>query len=244
VVAVSPPLQERLQKLRDEVLLIPNGVEVAHFAATEQADPAPDILAELERTCPGRRTVVGLVGHLGDRVDTAMLQAVVDRGHAVLLVGPLQRSASPGRMDALIEQDGVCWVGPRSYRDLPAVFACADVWLLPYADTEFNRASFPLKLLEYLAAGRRVVATDLPAVGWLGTDLVATGNDPMSFADAVDAATATPSSRSEREARLRFAGGHSWAGRVELLARAIGLALNETPAPSPAPDLSTIPRGI
>ena len=42
------------------------------------------------------------------------------------------------------------------YDKLGSALADVTVCLLPYADTDFNRASFPLKILEYLAAGRRV----------------------------------------------------------------------------------------
>jgi teichuronic acid biosynthesis glycosyltransferase TuaH len=222
-------------------------VDVDHFAATESAVPARDVLAEVTRRCPGRATVVGLVGHLGDRIDAELVRAVAARGHAVLLVGPLQRSMAPARREALLGVDGVCWVGPRSYQDLPSILACADVWLLPYGDSEFNRASFPLKLLEYLAAGRRVVATDLPAVRWLETDLIAAASAPDSFADAVDAATATSPTAAERAARREFAADHSWARRVEVLARAIGLATDSrtcAPAASPASAASPAPAPI
>ena len=56
---------------------------------------------------------------------------------------------------------------------------------MPYRDTPFNRGSFPLKTLEYLAAGRAVVATDLPAIRWLNTDLISVATTPAAFADHV-----------------------------------------------------------
>jgi teichuronic acid biosynthesis glycosyltransferase TuaH len=88
------------------------------------------------------------------------------------------------------------------------------VGVVPYQPTAFNRASFPLKLLEYLGAGLPVVATDLPSVRWLDTDLVHVADDPVSFADEVERAIAASDDGHERERRLHLAAEHSWSSRA------------------------------
>jgi teichuronic acid biosynthesis glycosyltransferase TuaH len=97
------------------------------------------------------------------------------------------------------------------------------VGLVPYRDTVFNRASFPLKTLEYLAAGRGAVATDLPAIRWLHTDLVDVASDPVAFADAVDRALPLPRSSSLVARRQALARDHGWDRRAAAFAAAIGL---------------------
>ncbi len=62
--------------------------------------------------------------------------------------------------------------GREQFEDLPGYLAAMDVGLVPYGATEFNRWSFPMKTLEYLAAGLPVVSTSLPAVRWLDTALI------------------------------------------------------------------------
>jgi teichuronic acid biosynthesis glycosyltransferase TuaH len=181
-------------------------------------DPAPPGIDT------GGEPLVGFVGIVGDRVDTAVLEAVLDSGVHLLLVGPSQRTASPGRLQRLLARPEVHWVGPRDYRDLPQVLAAADVWLLPYGNSAFNRASFPLKVLEYLAAGRRVVATDLPAVRWLDTDLVAVADSPERFAHTVLAELGSELTEAEALRRSGFADGHGWEARVRGLAEQMGLA--------------------
>ena len=230
VAAVSPPLVDALRSLGVAALLIPNGVDVDHFATTMTARPPADIVAELAAATGRTSRVVGFVGHLGDRIDADLVAAVADRDCTVLLVGPRQRTSTPGRLDALLDRPNVCWIGPRDYTELPSVLAAADVWMVPYGDSDFNRASFPLKLLEYLAAGRRVVATDLPAVHWLQTDLVSVASTPNGFADAVQAALAEPLTAAESARRIEFAAGHGWAERVRLLAESIALTEAAEPA--------------
>jgi teichuronic acid biosynthesis glycosyltransferase TuaH len=188
--------------------------------------PSAEVAAKLN----GSSRVVGFVGHLGDRIDADLIAAVADRDCTVLLVGPRQRTSTPGLLDALLARPNVCWVGPQDYADLPSVLAAADVWMVPYGDTDFNRASFPLKLLEYLAAGRRVVATDLPAVRWLDTDLVSVAATASGFADAVQAALAEPLTAAESGRRVEFASRHGWPERVRLLAESIALTEAAVPA--------------
>jgi teichuronic acid biosynthesis glycosyltransferase TuaH len=99
---------------------------------------------------------------------------------------------------------------------MPAYLASLDVGLTPYADTSFNRASFPLKTLDYLAAGLPCVATPSPAVDWLDTDLVVTADSAEDFAEsAVRAATGGHDGRVA--VRKEFAERHSWEARARTL---------------------------
>src|SRR5690606_3641387 len=97
-----------------------------------------------------------------------------------------------------------------------------DVGVTPYADSEFNRSSFPLKTLEYLAAGKAVVSTAMPAVEWLQTDLITVAG-PDDFGRRTRAATACANEPMLVERRIAFAASHSWKQRAMAFARAIGL---------------------
>lgn len=221
VVTVSATLTADWQARGAQVVQIPNGVDAELFAGTDRA-PWPD-----DVDLP--RPVVGFVGHLSERIDLAVLEAVADRGHSLLLVGPRQMTFDLARMDALLARPNVCWVGAKPFDRLPSYLRVMDVGLLPYADSAFNRASFPLKVLEYLAAGRPAVATDLPAVRWLDTDLIAVGRDPAGVAAAVDRVLAAPPDPALVERRRRFAAEHSWDRRAAQFAEVLGLDATPTP---------------
>ena len=87
----------------------------------------------------------------------------------------------------------------------------------------FTRASFALKALEYLAAGRRVVRTALPALQWLDTGFVTTAVGATDFAEAVRRSLDTPLTADEVLARRQFAAGHTWPQRARVFAEASGL---------------------
>lgn len=214
VVAVSPVLAQSLAQRGVAPVVIPNGCDVELFSgATLPSEGTPPTVA--------------FVGHLSDRVDVALIHAVAERGVRVLLVGPAQETMSSGHFDALIAHPSVQWVGAVPYADLPRHLSAATTCLLPYTDTEFNRASFPLKALEYLAAGRRVVGTDLPALRWLGTDLVTIADGPQAFVDAVVQSLAEPLTAAEVARRRELAAGHTWTQRARSFAEASGLVTSD-----------------
>jgi teichuronic acid biosynthesis glycosyltransferase TuaH len=214
IVAVSQVLVERFERMGYNAHLIPNGCDADAFRVT--ADP------------PGRvidipHPVAAMVGQLSDRVDLAYLEAVADRGLSLLLIGPRHPVGDEARLGALLARSNVYWVGPKSFAQLPSYLRVADVCLLPYADSAFNQASFPLKVLEYLAAGQGVVATDLPAVRWLETDLVTVASTPTSFADSACALATHAPDTGLRARRAEFAAQHSWTARGVALAGLLGL---------------------
>ena len=151
-------------------------------------------------------------------------QSIKARAPGFLLVFFIYRRGNTGqkvqtrRWLNLRRRSNVRWVGSKPFSALPGYLRLIDVGLTPYADTAFNRASFPLKTLEYLAAGRAVVATPLPANDWLGTDLITVAADPAAFAAEVAARLGTPRSAELVERRRAFARRHSWARRAETMA--------------------------
>lgn len=59
--------------------------------------------------------------------------------------------------------DRVQWLGIVPHGDVPGLLHRSDIAVSPLDDIESYRVSFPAKLLEYMAAGCAVVATDIPA---------------------------------------------------------------------------------
>jgi len=216
VVAVSQTLLDHWARPGRDVRLIPNGVDYELFAGTDEAALPEDV------TLPP--PIAGFIGHLSTRIDVALLEAVAARGHSVLLVGPRQLTFELLRMTTLLDRPNVQWVGPKPFADLPSYMRVIDVGLVPYADSPFNRASFPLKTLEYLAGGRGAVSTSLPSVLWLDSDLITRADGPDAFADATAAALGSERTPDLVQRRRTFAARHSWARRAETFADVLELA--------------------
>jgi len=100
-----------------------------------------------------------------------------------------------------------------------------DVGLTPYTDSAFNRASFPLKTLEYLAAGKPVVSSDLPASRRLReeTSEIRLAGNADEFARLVLDAVKQSYDPAAVMHRRAVAREHSWAARASTLAGLTGL---------------------
>jgi glycosyltransferase involved in cell wall biosynthesis len=224
VIAANPIVADQWRARGHDPIVVPYGCDIDHFAAVDDA-PLP---TDVDLSGP----VAGFVGHLNSRTNLALLEAVADREISLLIVGPRDESFEPRRVRTLLSRDRVNAVGPKPFSELPSYHRLIDVGLVPYADSPFNRGSFPLKTIEYLAAGRPVVASDLPATRSLGIDLVTIASQPDAFATAVDqwlAPSAEPTS--SLRARCRAAAeSHSWADRAIDFARSIGITTRTTPS--------------
>jgi teichuronic acid biosynthesis glycosyltransferase TuaH len=216
VVAISDVLASRWRPAGVPTHTIPNGVDAELYRHCDDAPLPPDV------TLPAPRA--GFIGHLSERIDVTLLESVVDAGVSLLLVGPRSPRLADPQLQRLLTRPQVQWVGAKPFEQLPSYVRCIDVGLTPYGKNDFNQASFPLKTLEYLAAGRPVVTTELPANAMLDLDLITVESDPASFGAVVRRIAHTPSSPAEVAARRAFAAGHTWEARAQQLAQLIGIA--------------------
>jgi teichuronic acid biosynthesis glycosyltransferase TuaH len=216
VIAVSEVIADQYRALgHSAVEVVANGCDFSTLANVDITEPAQDV--DLQKP------IAGFLGNLSDRIDLSYLEAVAERGVSTLLVGPRRANFGNERFDRLIVRPNVRWVGPQPYERMPSYLRLMDVGMTPYSPSDFNKASSPLKTIEYLAAGRASVATDLPSIRSLGIDLVDIETSPESFATAVDEALVIPRTPELVAARRAAAGPHAWEHRAQQVADLLGL---------------------
>jgi len=124
-------------------------------------------------------------------------------------VAALKRLARELGVDDRIE-----WLGLVPHEDVPALLRETDVAVSPLTDIESYRISFPAKLLEYMAAGAIVVATDIPPHRTLvedGENGFLYDGAASSFLDAFSRCLACEASHpSIRRAARRTAAAYDW----------------------------------
>ncbi|MCA1983049.1 glycosyltransferase [Nocardioides nematodiphilus] len=214
IVAANPAVAASITAATGrDVQLIPFGCDAALFNRT-----AP---AAATGTAGG---LAVLMGTLNERLDLGLLTAVADSGARLRIIGPCSPRGAPPGLAGLVSRASVEWLGERAFADLPRLLAGASVGLVPYTHSAFNEASFPLKTLEYLAAGLPVVATDLPAVRWLAAPDVHVADDAALFAKTVRTLLdVTPAEAEQTRERARAtAQQHTWAERAKRFADLLG----------------------
>jgi glycosyltransferase involved in cell wall biosynthesis len=211
VFATTDPLYAKHRERNAETHLVPNVGDFDHFsAAAEPGAAAPEVDSL-------RRPVLGFAGNLVTvKVDFDLLEEVA-RSHAewtILLVGPVRADAGPA-VERLGRLPNVRLTGPKPYGELPGYVASFDVALIPYLENAYTRSCFPLKLYEYLAAGKPVVVSGLPHLAGREPDVVVVrGAEELAAA----VATALDANTSEdRERRRALAAGNTWETRTDTL---------------------------
>lgn len=189
VIAVSTPLKEILTAAGVDparISVMPNGVNPDHFAATPET---ADLRARLGLT---GKTVIGFVGWFRDWHGLDLLleafhhSGLAGRGAALLLVGG--GPTLPGLKDYVAShnlEDSVVFTGPLPHDTVPAHVQLFDIAVQPAA----NEYCCPMKVLEYMAMGRAIVA---PRQANL-TELLSEGQEAEFF---------EPGSRTELAAAL------------------------------------------
>lgn len=227
VFGVSQRLVEHFEGGRPKAYLIPNAVDATRFCAPSEV---PADLSDI----PSPRA--GYIGMLQDRIDVQLTRDVARRLPDVnfVFVGPVLDEDHFAPLRAL---ENVHFLGARPSGAAPNYLAAFDVCILPHRDTELTRNMDPLKLYEYLAAGKLAVASNVSFVQ--PPELVRRSSDAAEFArhinDALSGAWVPDEGiRAQHLARC------TWQGRVDEMlghiahARAAKEAALASPPPSPA----------
>ena len=200
VVTTSQRLSERIAERRENVL-IRNGAETAVF---ERAfDPNSN-----------ERPTIGYVGAIADWFDVDWV-AQAARAHPdwdfVLVGGVHDVDVSP-----LQSLANVVLRGEVAYPEVPAHLKTFDVCIIPFRKTELTLCTNPVKVYEYLAAGKPVVATDLPELEGM-TDWIYLAGNGDQFVRCLEQAVDESGSPEAAERRSSWARGHDWAMRAGAL---------------------------
>lgn len=214
VVVCSEALERSRGPRSKRVLLLPNGVDVEHYAgvmhganghgANGSGLPHP---------------VFGYTGTLHrDRIDAGLLVRLARSfpEGSVVLVGPDHLDA--GTRATLAAEKNMHLCGPAPYAEIPQKMAGFDVCIVPHMMTPFTESLNPIKLWEYLASGKPVVSTDVAGFRDY-SDLCHVAGEPEEFIAACRAALGENGARSAE--RVAVARRNSWESRLDTLIEAL-----------------------
>ena len=204
IIAASRPLAEHIAPRRTSVV-IRNGVEFGFFAEAYSERPH------------GPQPVIGYFGAISEWFDMNLVEACAK-------ARPDWEFRLIGRPDGphatrVGKVHNICFCGELPYREIPQQLRYFDVAIIPFKMIDLVKHTNPVKLYEYMAAGKAVVSAPLPEVV-TATNLVYIGCDAASFVQRISQALAedTLYLRAQRRA---WAHHHSWAKRAGQLREAI-----------------------
>lgn len=211
VICTGRQLVDRQRPFNPNVHFMPEGADVESFATVAANDtPVPDDMARL----PGK--VIGYAGAVNWRMDSGLILHLAERepGWSFALVGPVWGDLAGE--EKLRAMPNVYFLGHKAADQLPAYCKGMDICLIPYVLNEYTHHIFPLKLYEYMAAGKPIVATDMAEMRAYEGEQMAIGRTYEEFHRAVRDAIEHDSPE-RAAARRRSARNESWDTRVEQL---------------------------
>jgi glycosyltransferase involved in cell wall biosynthesis len=207
----------------DQVIVERNAVNVDMFGNIEKND------ARAKLGLPKEATYVVYTGHLYEwKGADALAQAASQLPNArVVFVGGTSRdvarfSASWG------SAKNITIVGQVPHELVPFWQAAADVLVLPNSGKEDISVHYtsPMKLFEYLASERPIVASDLPSIKEILPPEVgyyASADDPQSFAEAIQKAISDASVHERVQQGRELVLHYSWQKRAQRIIKAMQL---------------------
>lgn len=226
VTSCSPDLRDRLlavadqhSVLSDRVSLVPNGTDLV-----PPASPAAIAAVRQRLGLEPDQTVVVAVGRLVDKKGFDILVAalpalVAGRPHLRLVIGgggPLEAPLR-AQAEALGVGDRLVLPGPLAHPEVLALIGAADAVAMPSVrDDRGNVDGLPIVVLEAMAAGRPLVASDIAGIPLAVTDgetgLLVPERDPAALAAALGRVIDDPAlaERLGRAARERVTSQLTW----------------------------------
>lgn len=186
----------------------PNAADIDIFrkAATETlAKPA-----ELQGIT---QKIIGYTGSIEYRSDFELLKKVAEyhKDKILFFVGPIQ--GNEYKEVGLDKMPNVIFAGPRKITELPGYLQYFDCVLIPFRKNTLTRSIYPLKINEYLAAGKPVIATHFSEDIYTFREVAYVVDSHEEFLTTIDKAI-DENSEVLKQKRMAVAEENTWEARV------------------------------
>ncbi len=212
IFAVSDSLCASRCNTKGETKLLTHGVDVAHFA---KACVKPHVQQNYPQGFPEKlkntsHPIIGFYGLIDKRFDIDLVELILQQQAQwqILCIGTTCIDLS-----RLQKYNNFHWIDAVAYDVLPNYAAYFDVAFIPYEVNEHTHTINPLKLREYMAMGKAIVATPMrEAMRFEKSIHIAAKGLP--FVKAVESALQNPLPPHAYTQDLQ---GESWADKAELV---------------------------
>lgn len=198
VVATSDYLAQKASAAKN-LRIIRNGTECTHFDVASR---------------PQQKKVVGYFGVLSDWFACEMIEALnaSDLDICIRLIGV----STPNVQARLKKCEKVELCDALPYSELPGYLAAFDVCLIPFdTRTDLIKATNPVKFYEYLSAGKKIVATEIPELMPYRNRYAYLENEPGAFVEKVKLCLEDRDILAPEQKRRAFARENSWQQRAQ-----------------------------
>ena len=115
--------------------------------------------------------MVGFYGAINELFDIELLKFIAKKSPDIyfIMIGPVFINT-----DKL--PSNIIFLGKKNYYDLIKYLSNIKLWIIPFIQSEFTEIFNPVKIYEYLSAGRSVITTYLPELKFIEEYISITNN--------------------------------------------------------------------
>lgn len=183
----------------------------------DKTHPFPDEMKKF------KGPVIGYVGALDSaRLDEKVLRSIAEANPSwnVVLVGPEDEFF---KQSTLHQIPNIYFLGRKPLQQLPDFVQAFDVCINPQLKNDITRGNYPLKIDEYLAMGKPVVATRTSAMKLFEHDTYL-ADVPEDYPALIEKALKN-NNETVKQKRIAFAKTHTWENCMTELYRAMSASL-------------------
>lgn len=216
-VVTSSELYATYKDSAKDLLLLPNAADTKLFAQALHADlPKPK---EFDKV-PPQAKVIFYMGNICHRLDYELLVRIAreNKDAVLMMTGPITNEGY--KTSGLFNEPNVVFTGRKDLRELPSYLKYVDCCIIPFLCNDLTKSIYPLKINEYLSAGRPVVTTDFSRdiTNFAAVAYVSASHE--EFLTNIRRALAEPGHNRSLE-RSEFVKENNWQARAEVLLRTI-----------------------
>jgi len=160
VFTVSENLKRKRSSIRSDIKVVRNGAVYEDFKIIPKLHPNPsDELYEFNHP------IVGYFGAISRWLDYNLIEELADKLKSVhfIYIGRISKELK-SKVEKLNNKNNIHFLGEKSYEEIPSYMKYFSLCHIPFKINELTASVNPIKLYEYLAAGKRVVSTPIPEV--------------------------------------------------------------------------------
>ncbi len=212
-------VSEDLQKVFDNqpnVYWIPNGVDLKHYQQPWRLVNRD--IADLPRP------IIGYIGVIQKRVDLPLIKYLAEKNpdKSFVLCGPVWYAEDSKELQAL---PNIHFLGYKEYSESPMYIQQFDIGLIPHKQDEFIASTNPMKMYEYLACGKPVVAT-AGSGAEMFHDQIYIADSYEAFHDQLQLAIADIGDETKAQAKKTLMERYSWIKTVDAMVDIVEKKIN------------------
>ena len=203
VVTNSNAFEDFARKFNPKSYFIGQGCDVKLYSDKNGKLIVPDDIKSI------KKPIIGYIGALTTiRLDINELYYIAEQrpDWSLVLIGPQQEGFEKSKLDEL---DNVYFLGAKKPESLPSYLVGMDITLNPQIVNEITDLNYPLKIDEYLAMGKPVVATRTSFMEYYFSECTYLASTKEDYVTLIEKALLEDSPVRQKR-RIEIASEHSW----------------------------------